>query len=222
MVIRVLGCCEAPPPMRTGQKPKLLFVCQTKNPFRKKATKKYKLPGYEARKDSGVEILADGQQFVAYGIHPDTDAPYSWNGSGDPLNVPVGLLPEITEEQTEEIIRQAELIYELNGGIPSDSTKPNADSVAPPIVLPLETIAELRSALLFMRADDYAPWMDIAHALATLGDVGRGLWLEWGATAYQQWNAGEASKKWDSIKLGQNPDGTSRTSYKAVLSRIST
>ena len=219
MVIRVLGCCEAPPPMRIGQKPKLLFVCQTKNPFRKKATKKYKLPRYEAYKDSGVEILADGQQFVAYGIHPDTDAPYSWNGSGDPLNVPVGLLPEITEEQTEEIIRQAELIYELNGGIPSDSTKPNAGSVAPPIVLPLETIAELRSALLFMRADDYAPWMDIAHALATLGDVGRGLWLEWGATAYQQWNAGEASKKWDSIKLGQNPDGTSRTSYKAVFKK---
>jgi len=219
MVIRVLGCCEAPPPMRIGQKPKLLFVCQTKNPFRKKATKKYKLPRYEAYKDSGVEILADGQQFVAYGIHPDTDAPYSWNGSGDPLNVPVGLLPEITEEQTEEIIRQAELIYELNGGIPSDSTKPNAGSVAPPIVLHLETIAELRSALLFMRADDYAPWMDIAHALATLGDVGRGLWLEWGATAYQQWNAGEASKKWDSIKLGQNPDGTSRTSYKAVFKK---
>ncbi len=219
MVIRVLGCCEAPPPIRIGQKPKLLFVCQTKNPFRKKATKKYKLPRYEAYKDSGVEILADGQQFVAYGMHPDTDAPYSWNGSGDPLNFPVGLLPEITEEQTEEIIRQAELIYELNGGIPSDSTKPNAGSVAPPIVLPLETIAELRSALLFMRADDYAPWMDIAHALATLGDVGRGLWLEWGATAYQQWNAGEASKKWDSIKIGQNPDGTARTSYKAVFKK---
>lgn len=219
MVIAVLGCCEAPPPMRIGQKPKLLFVCQTKNPFRKKATKKYKLPGYEACKDSGVEILADGQQFVAYGIHPDTDAPYSWNGSGDPLNVPVGLLPEITKEQTEEIIRQAELIYEKNGGIPSDSVKPNGGSAAPPIVLPPETIAELRSALLFMRADDYDHWIDIAHALATLGDVGRGLWLEWGATAHQQWNAGEASKKWDSIKLGQNPDGTARTSYKAVFKK---
>lgn len=219
MVIAVLGCCEVPPPMRIGQKPKLLFLCQTKNPFRKKATKKYKLPGYEACKDSGVEILAAGQQFVAYGIYPDTRAPYSWNGSGDPLNVPVGLLTEITEEQAEEIISQAELIYEKNGGIPSDSVKPNGGSAAPPIVLPPETIAELRSALLFMRADDYDHWIDIAHALATLGDVGRGLWLEWGATAYQQWNAGEASKKWDSIKLGQNPDGTARTSYKAVFKK---
>ena len=218
MALAVLGC-EVPPPMRIGQKPKLLFLCQTKNPFRKKATKKYKLPGYEACKDSGVEILANGQQFVAYGIHPDTRAPYSWNGSGAPLTVQAGFLPEITEEQAEEIIRQADLIYEKNGGTPSDSTKPNAGSTAPPIVLPPETIAELRSALLFMRADDYDRWMDIAHALATLGDVGRGLWLEWGATAYQQWNAGEASKKWDSIKLGQNPDGTARTSYKAVFKK---
>ena len=218
MALAVLGC-EAPPPMRIGQSPKLLFVCQTKKPFRKKATKKYKLPGYEACKDSGVEILADGQQFVAYGIHPDTDEPYSWNGSGDPLNVPVGLLPEITEEQAEEIIRQAEHLFVKNGGIPSGSTKPNAGSAAPPIVLPPETIAELRSALLFMHADDYGTWVGIGHALKTLGNVGRGLWMDWGATAYQQWNPSEASKKWDSIKLGQKPDGTARTSYKAVFKK---
>jgi hypothetical protein len=52
-----------------------------------------------------VEILGKGNQFVAYGIHPDTGKPYEWtraDGQGvieEPLLVPVADLPEATPEQ---------------------------------------------------------------------------------------------------------------------------
>ena len=46
-----------------------------------------------------------------------------------------------------------------------------------------KTISELRSALLSMRADDRELWQKNGHRLKGLGDVGRGLWLEWSATS---------------------------------------
>jgi len=55
---------------------------------------------------------------------------------------------------------------------------------------------ELRSALGCLRSADYAQWVKIGLALSSLGDTGRGLWLEWGqqdacfdyAAACEKWN----------------------------------
>lgn len=58
-----------------------------------------------------------------------------------------------------------------------------AGGVASMITLPPETVQHLRSALLSMRADDYALWVKVGMALKSLGDVGRGLWLEWSLTS---------------------------------------
>jgi hypothetical protein len=46
-----------------------------------------------------VEVLGVGQQFVAYGVHPDTGKPYAWTNSladGEPLRTPLDKLPEVT------------------------------------------------------------------------------------------------------------------------------
>jgi hypothetical protein len=51
------------------------------------------------------------------------------------------------------------------------------------ITLPPETIKHLRSALMSMRSDDYDLWIKCGMALKQLGDVGRGLWLEWSLTS---------------------------------------
>ena len=51
--------------------------------------------------DRLVEVLGDGQQYVAYGIHPDTGRPYDWTHAavgGEPLKMPRDWLPEITYE----------------------------------------------------------------------------------------------------------------------------
>lgn len=70
-------------------------------------------------------------------------------------------------------------------------------------------IKGLRSALLFMRADDRELWQRMGHALKTLGDVGRGLWLEWSSTS-DKYDPAADTKTWESFK-------PTRTGYKAVF-----
>lgn len=73
-----------------------------------------------------------------------------------------------------------------------------------------QTLRDLRSALAAMRCDDRAIWIDMGHALKTLGDRGRGLWIEWGQTS-EKWQP-EDARLWD----GFNP---TKTSWKAVFTR---
>lgn len=72
-----------------------------------------------------------------------------------------------------------------------------------------KTVTELRSALTHMRSDDYHVWIRMGLALRELGDVGRGLWLEWSATS-DKYDPKQAAKKWD----GFAPTGTG---YQAVF-----
>jgi hypothetical protein len=65
------------------------------------------------------------------------------------------------------------------------------------------TKAELRSALLSMRADEYEQWIRVGLALRELGDVGRALWMEWSATS-EKFEPKLAARKWDGFK----PSGT--------------
>lgn len=59
--------------------------------------------------------------------------------------------------------------------------------------------AELRAALLAMRADDYHHWIRMGLALRELGDVGRALWMEWSSTS-EKFDAKAAARKWDGFK----------------------
>lgn len=68
---------------------------------------------------------------------------------------------------------------------------------------------ELRSALMFMRSDDRELWIRMGHALKSLGDVGRGLWLEWSATS-DKFEPSDAAKTWETLK-------PLRTDHKAVF-----
>lgn len=61
-----------------------------------------------------------------------------------------------------------------------------------------QTVTELRSALNYMRSDGYDLWIEIGHALKSLGDTGRGLWLDWSGN-YHRFDAQEAARKWDSF-----------------------
>ena len=72
MVVKLVGDA----PVRFGQAPKRLRVYRTAAPFAKLSTAGYRLPGDEpGAKAHKVEILAAGQQFVAYGVHPVHRAP---------------------------------------------------------------------------------------------------------------------------------------------------
>ncbi|WP_446655064.1 AAA family ATPase [Blastomonas sp.] len=59
-----------------------------------------------------------------------------------------------------------------------------------------KTVAELRSALCHMRADDYDTWYRMGLALKELGDTGRGLWLDWSTTS-AKFDMAQAAAKWE-------------------------
>ena len=83
-------------PTRVGNPPKFLVMCRTAKTFGKLWTNKYVQPNGD---ESRVEVLANGQQFVAFGIHPKTGKPYEWFG-GDPLTVAVADLTEVSRDMT--------------------------------------------------------------------------------------------------------------------------
>lgn len=89
-------------PERVGRAPKTLLVYRTDNSFGR------------MRLWIGehlVEVLGDGQQFVAGGVHPKTNEPYTW---------PLGLLPaddltHITREEVEAFLDALETDADMLG-----------------------------------------------------------------------------------------------------------
>ena len=71
-------------PIRVGNAPKTLLLFGVDEPFRKMKTGKYV---DEWGDDHEIEVLADGQQFVAFGIHKDTGRPYEWTTDSSPLTL---------------------------------------------------------------------------------------------------------------------------------------
>jgi hypothetical protein len=69
--------------VRVGKPPKRAIPFRTDQPFLK-ITRDFSAPNGSEQK---IEFLGEGQQFVAFGIHPDTNQPYRWHG-GDPSTVP--------------------------------------------------------------------------------------------------------------------------------------
>lgn len=92
-------------PVRVGRYPKALYLARVSEPYR------YTRVDFGARRDNGsfeerVEILSDGRQFVAHGIHPGTREPYHWPRAIVPLND----LPAFTAGQLDAMmsaLRQA-------------------------------------------------------------------------------------------------------------------
>ena len=91
------------PAVRIGNAPKRLLVYRAAQPF-----SGFKYPP--------IEVLGVGQQFISYGIHPDTGKPYDW-----PVQTLADLkieeLPVITEAQARE--------FDVVTCMPDD---PNADA----------------------------------------------------------------------------------------------
>src|SRR5262245_31770351 len=109
---------------RVGQPPKRLIPFRCVTPF-KKMSATFKASDGTVHK---VEVLADGQQFVAEGIHEDTQQPYRWAENVSLLNVAHEHLPLIDEAfarrfftEASEIMRRAgwEEVRAKNGKAPN-------------------------------------------------------------------------------------------------------
>ena len=112
---RAVELLGATPLRRVGKAPKVLLVYRVETPNVKLSTPALIFSDDPEDKAFKVEILATGQHFVAFGIHPDTKQPYTWTGNS-PLDVPVTDLPLVTLEQLERFVADAENILREAGG----------------------------------------------------------------------------------------------------------
>ena len=114
---------------RIGKPPKRAILFRTEEPF-KKIVANVITPNGSAEK---IEFLADGEQVVVDGIHPDTGQPYRWQ-NGKPGQIKLEDLPYIREAEARALVdtlvdmlcrdhgykRAAARAREANGAKPGD------------------------------------------------------------------------------------------------------
>ncbi len=83
-----------------------------------------------------------------------------------------------------------------------------ANDDAPSSVVTAAQVRDLRSALNAINPDEYAVWIAMGHALKTLGDTGRELWLTWSQQS-DKWQPKDG-KRWSTFK-------PMHTGYEAVF-----
>ncbi len=158
------------PAVRIGQWPKTLLVYRAKE---KIAT----------IKRHPIEVLGHGAQFVAYGIHPDTEKPYQWIDEGL-ADLHVKDLPAVTQKQLEDFVEKACAL------LPEDVRKRHRKrTVGQTQASPLGATASLeavRSAVEAIPNPDLQ-WDDWSR-------IGMAIWAatggsEEGAAAFEEWSA---------------------------------
>jgi hypothetical protein len=85
---------------RVGKPPKLAIPFRTLEPFKKITVNLIASDGSEGEK---IEFLADGEQLVVAGIHPETKKPYRWL-NGEPGQIKLEDLPYIREDEARALV----------------------------------------------------------------------------------------------------------------------
>jgi hypothetical protein len=196
-------------PSRYGARPKGLLAVRAAAPIRKLQTVGYIRT--EGEKPHKVEILATGQQFVAFGRHP-SGSPYLWDGAS-PLEVPLAELPTVTEAELADYLTWCDEQFRRHGYQPATrfgrgtrARRPKGNRVKGErqIRMPLEEALGIVRAL--PNPDlDRDSWVALAHAI--VGAVGRKpeelgeAFVELSCRS-EQWGDDEpaARRLWDSIE----------------------
>lgn len=132
------------------------------------------------------------QDLLPPSIHPETGAEYKWAGKGDWRHIPI-IPKQLLQVWQERAIPK-------NVVVKGTSLLGSLLQSSPPVTnLPPSDIQNLRSALLHLRADDRKDWIKAGMALKNLGDVGRGLWIEWAMTS-KKYDPLDAANTWDSFQ----------------------
>lgn len=159
--------------IRTGLAPKVGIPIRAPSGMKKKAVKM----------DGGhqIEVLATGQQFVAYGRHP-TGCMYEWDGSRSLVDHCAEDLPELTEGEISEFLSWVIDAYG-NRKTPPDATE---RSQSPEVTVRHGTMDRiiidlLRSRRNTLRAGSYINWRNIAF-----GTLSKYRGTEFEAEAYEE------------------------------------
>ena len=142
------------PLRRVGREPKVLLLYRAATePLNKAATALFV---NDAGQTAQLEIMGQGQQIVAHGMHP-CGTPYTW-GEHSPDDTPLAALPAVTAGQVADLIADAEALFLEHGYRPKGiepPARPRHPRPAPSLAAQLTPPA--RSAPSTMR-----PWPTLA------------------------------------------------------------
>ena len=210
--------------VRIGRAPKRLLLFRTDEPFRKMYC-----TYSDGKQDHKVEILGAGQQFVAYGIHPETNNPYTWISFDEPLELDASDLPLLDHGTAQEIIEQFGVICERAGwtrissslgGKVQRGSEDDFTSYKVPLNVSEDTVI---STLEMLPNEDlhYDEWLEVGFALHHQyqgGHRGLELWHEWGQQS-SKYSAAETNYKYSSMGHGPDTATFATLMYKARIAR---
>ena len=199
---------------RVGMAPKTLLVYRTDEPFTKVMSKTFEdVLGNEHR----VEILGDGQQFVAFANHPETGRPYEWVSHDNLVTIDRKELPVLTHDDAVRIVDYFESIVpdhweeKTNGSSGVAPINDESDlSVLDNLKSPLDVApTRLELALKYIDADDYHQWVKVGMALFHQfnGSVdGFEMWENWSRKS-DKFDPKGCEWKWETFKadIRKNP-----------------
>ena len=178
---------------RVGQAPKVLipFRGHDKGKRKRYSTSYSDVFGVVSR----IEILREGQQFVAYHEHPDTKKPYYYRGEGaTPAEVGKEKLPVLTEEAIDELFEFFDTIVPDHWELKSESGGTSAvtgdviDTISAKVDI---AFSEVRRVVMEVPLDDdYQTWLNVGMGIhhQDKGQDGLALWKEWSSSSdkYQE------------------------------------
>ncbi len=187
--------------LRFGNPPKFMTPCRAELPFRKMKTDDFYLT--DGTKLC-FEVLGEGQQVVAFGIHPVTMQPYEWYEDRSPLNVSASGLPLITKEQCRELLAKADAIFRKYGATTKAETrKRNSEGKKAAGLKGAKkpSAGLVQEVLEFVAADlPYDDWLRVgAGIFDALGEDGKTLWQSFSAKSSKN-NSEYTDKKWEECK----------------------
>lgn len=157
-----------------------------------------------------VELLARGQQCVAYGMHPDTGKPYQWLNDFGPHKCKVEGLPILSVEQVRELLKEFDALAEAKGLQPEAYAKAEdrpaidpdrwLERIKRPVEITDDAVADMLTHV--DDADDYEKWIQVGMALHHQyngGTIGLSLWDEWSARS-NKYDVHVVNQKWNTFK----------------------
>ena len=177
-------------PVRVGRAPKRLLVYRAEAPFPKQVSTWIDRDGREQK----LEVLGDGQQFVAWAVHPETGRPYDWTTADTPLTVERADLEPLSLADARRAVAEFDRLAAAAGWRRKAASLPDAGGVAADDDAlafaqdPMEIDDEvLRSYLMAVPNSgaaeaDYDAWAAVGMALHhqySGTDDGLEVWREW-------------------------------------------
>lgn len=206
---------------RVGRAPKRLLLFRCKKPFHKLF-----VSYNDGTRTHKLEILGAGQQFVAYGIHPDTHKPYKWISVDAPLDTDAADLPLLKASGAEEIVEKFCEICEERGWTQVqasrearvvDSKGGGLETWKPPVNVSEDTIDEVLATIPNDDNADYDLWLDVGMALHHQydgSDEGLQKWHAW-SEPNPLYSPYTTNYKWESFGEGPATKTFASLIYKA-------